>query len=927
MIEFVKRMGQPLALGLTITALVACGGGSGSSAGGAPATGTTSTAPYAASGVTVVATSVPVANAGASTSSASWSNPAVWGGRVPKTGDKVVIPQGIRVEFDASSPRLAGLTVMGELVVPQGARVSLTADFIMVMGPTARLQAGTAAAGFDGQFDLILSGTDTTLNVMGHGAKVVMVMDGGTLSLHGQRKRGYSRLDASVAPGARTLLLADEPTAWQVGDEIALAPTDFDALQAERRRITAIQGRSVTVDAAFDHAHWGGAPQLHGGLRLDMRAHVGNLTRNIRLSSIENEDRLLPGFDPTSRNSAGRQDGAGKRPGVGRFGGHMTVMTGSYAQLDSVEITQFGQQGMLARYPVHWHLTGDTSKEGNYIRHSAVHQTFQRGIVIHQSNGIEVEDNVLFDIPGHGVYLEDGIERDNVIDRNLVMLIRYVPRKYRLSVLDTEKDRAEKLSGLWITNPANLIRDNVVAGVQNGWGFIFANVLDDKIPVIPRTDLNWVDNRGYAGFSGNTAYAIGFMQAVPDGGDSVFNLGYGPEEAGSCFRFNFSGDVAKSTQTQGLTAFKCANAASWSTNFLPIRRSVFADSRVSIVNNQGEAGISRLQESAVVGMTANNPAARKDLTFGPFPGPVLKEHLESAPVTFDNVVAAGGFSEQLDGMAPALTAASSPTAGFRLQLPAYAAVKANGSVSIPVAVDRAGGYRGAVTVSVEVPKPPNLAEENPYHPLTGAAAQLPADATAGTLVLNQGAAARPASVQVAVVKAVGDATVLSTLRLFTSTPPLAAATGTNLSRLIPGDSPRNPQMSSVVQNAGGRFAVDGDSGSSARFEGGTAPWIRLDLERSYALGTVTIEWDPALRPTGPLVLSISEFSLLDVVPTLAEALTLPAAQATHVNIPDTGASRIEIPWPAGTAVRQAKLWITQVQAGEIRLREIALIAR
>ena len=724
--------------------------------------------------------------------------------------------------------------------------------------------------------------------------------------------------------------LAEDPTAWGVGDEIAIAPTDFAALQAERRRITAIEGRRITLDAALSHSHWGEAAQSIGGQTLDMRAHVGNLSRNIRMSSADNQDRLLPGFDPQSRNTLGRQNGAGNRPGVGRFGGHMTIMSGSYAQLDSIEITEFGQQGVLARYPLHWHLNGDTSQLGNYFRNSSLHQTFQRGVVIHQANGIEIENNVLFDIAGHGIYLEDGIERDNVLDRNLIMLIRYVPRKFRLSVLDTEKDRAEKLSGMWITNPANLIRNNVVAGVQNGWGYIFANVLDDKIPVIPSTDLNWVDNRGYAGFTGNTAYAIGFMQAVPDGGDSVFNLGYGPEEAGSCFRFNFAGDVSQSTPIRGLTAFKCANAASWSTNFLPIRESVFADSRVAIVNNQGEAGISQLKDSAVLGLTANNPSSRSNFTFGPFPGPVLKEHLESAPVTLDNVTAAGNFLAQLDGMAPELAARASATAGFKLRLPSYAAVKANGSVEVPITVDRSGGYRGPIALSIEIPKPANLAEENPYFPLSSTVVTVAADATSAMLVLNHGAAARPASGEVAVVKAVGDATVLNTIRVLTSTPQAnggaGAGAGANLSRLIAGDSPRNPRMSSVLRNAGGRFAIDGSVGTYAAFEANTKPWIGLDLERSYALASVKIDWDLNQRPTGPLVLSISEFALLSNLATLDEALALPSIQATHINIP-AGSGSIELALPAGTVARQIKLWVVQNQTGELRLQEFTVTAR
>jgi hypothetical protein len=548
--------------------------------------------------------------------------------------------------------------------------------------------------------------------------------------------------------------------------------------------------------------------------------------------------------------------------------------------------------------------------------------------VVHQTNGVEIEDNVMFDIPGHAVYLEDGIEHDNTIDRNLVMLVRYVPRKHRLSLRDREKDRAEKLSGFWITNPANYIRDNVVAGVQNGWGFIFARVEEDKIPVIDVRDRNWVDNREYLGFDGNTAYAIGFMPAVPDGGDSVFNLGYGPEEAGSCFRFNFAGDYRKSRQMSGLIAFKCANAAFWSTNFLPIKGAVVADSRTAIVNNQGEGGVSQLQASAVVGMTANNPSTRTGFDFGPFTGPNLKEHLEAGPVTFDNVVTSYAFKENFDGMAPALSSARSAQAGFRLSLPEYVAIKANAASTMALSIDRSGGYNGAVEVAISVPKPANLATENPYYALTSDPLTVGAGVSAAVLPLRNGAADR-AGDGVVVVRAKGDATLLSTVRVLSATAPMVyndAAKAHNLSRLIAGDNPRNPQMSSVIQNAGGIGAIDGNPATVARFAGSPAPWIRLDVGRSYWLKSVVIEWDPAYRPIGDLVLSLSEFALLEGK-TRAEVLALPPDHVMNITIPDTGAARIEVPLPVGTVVRQAKLWTTRDQMNEVRLKEFALLSQ
>lgn len=45
---------------------------------------------------------------------------------------------------------------------------------------------------------------------------------------------------------------------WKVGEEIVVASTDFDHNQAEQRKITAISGRTVTVDKPFLFKHFSG---------------------------------------------------------------------------------------------------------------------------------------------------------------------------------------------------------------------------------------------------------------------------------------------------------------------------------------------------------------------------------------------------------------------------------------------------------------------------------------------------------------------------------------------------------------------------------------------------------------------------------------------------------------------------------------------
>ncbi|NJK42667.1 MAG: right-handed parallel beta-helix repeat-containing protein [Aquincola sp.] len=104
------------------------------------------------------------------------------------------------------------------------------------------------------------------------------------------------------------------------------------------------------------------------------------------------------------------------------------------------------------------------------IRRSAIWASSQRCIVIHGTSGVAVADNVCHDIRGHAVFLEDGNERRNVIERNLVLGVRTPKTPLKLH------DRVGFMvgpSGFWLTNPDNVLRGNVAADAE-GNGFWLA---------------------------------------------------------------------------------------------------------------------------------------------------------------------------------------------------------------------------------------------------------------------------------------------------------------------------------------------------------------------------------------------------------------------------------------------------------------------
>lgn len=84
---------------------------------------------------------------------------------------------------------------------------------------------------------------------------------------------------------------------------------------------------------------------------------------------------------------------------------------------------------------------------------------------IHGTNRLLVDGNVCYDHLGHGFFLEDGVEVDNVITNNLGLGTTSLEN----GLLPSDDNPAT----FWITNPDNTVDGNVAAGSE-GTGFWYA---------------------------------------------------------------------------------------------------------------------------------------------------------------------------------------------------------------------------------------------------------------------------------------------------------------------------------------------------------------------------------------------------------------------------------------------------------------------
>jgi len=419
----------------------------------------------------------------APTGALAWSNPDTWGGTVPAETDSVTIPAGKRVLLDRSV-KVKNLTVNGSLEFADQS-LELTTDYIMLHG---KLSVGSATSPFTKRATLTFTGQSGE-NIMGMGTKGILNM-GGTLELFGAANRTpWTRLSATAAKGA-TQITVDAASSWKVGDRIALASTDYDFAQAEEFTIAAVSGNTLTLSAPLKYEHFGQA-QSYGGKTLESRAEVALLSRNITVQG-----------DATSDTS--------------KFGAQVMTMDGGQARIDGVEFARGGQKKASGRYPVHFHLLGDAGAN-SFVRNSSIHHSFNRCLTLHGSNGVKVQNNDAFETVGHCYFLEDGVETGNLLEGNLAFGVHKPADADRLLPTDGRP------SAFWITNPNNVVRGNVAAGVEWGVGFWYA--LPEK-PMGLSSGVTGVFPRHtpLGEFSGNLAHSSG---------DTGLDVDHGPDSSGN----------------------------------------------------------------------------------------------------------------------------------------------------------------------------------------------------------------------------------------------------------------------------------------------------------------------------------------------------------------------------------------------------------
>jgi len=367
-----------------------------------------------------------------SVTSGPWSAAATWSTkRVPAAGDHVQIRTGHRVVYDVESDAaIRAIHVAGTLAFAADRDTRLDVGLVRIEAgddwkeggfdchhiptkphadaPRPALEVGTPDQPIPAEHRALIrlvyfEGEDKN-------SLPAIVCCAGRMDIHGAPlRRTWVKLARPATVNETRLYVSEDVSDWRVGDRVVVTATarqrpfaghaTAHVTDAPASEVRTLKG----VDAYFEsvlHRERGGRMVLEvdDPLKHPHRAEPGyagevaNLSRNVVIESA---------------------DPAGVR-------GHTMYHRHSTGSISYAEFRHLGKKGVLGRYPVHYHLVGDTMR-GSSVVGASVWDSHNRWVTIHGTQYLVVRDCVGYRSVGHGYFLEDGTEVFNVLDRNLAI--------------------------------------------------------------------------------------------------------------------------------------------------------------------------------------------------------------------------------------------------------------------------------------------------------------------------------------------------------------------------------------------------------------------------------------------------------------------------------------------------------------------------
>lgn len=436
----------------------------------------------------VIGAAEPVTFQARTAQSGPWSDARTWaGGRTPRIGDFVQVRAGHTVTYDVySTVALRMVHIAGTL------RFSRTKNTLLDVG-LLKIEPGdtTTEDGFDCHDATVLAdagshrhahlappaleigtstepipaGVQATVRLRHHAGTnqdtlPAIISCGGCWDVHGSPlHRTWLKLAAPANVGDRGVTLEQPVADWRVGDRIIVTTGVSQGpgpgatfrksggrpkpVGTEERFIAAVEGAVLLLDRPLEKSHSG------DGLTC---CEVANLSRNVVIESAQP---------------------SGVR-------GHTMYHHGSLGGISYAEFRHLGKDGVLGKYPIHFHLVRDTMR-GSGVLGASVWDSHNRWITVHGTDHLLVRDCVGYQSLGHGYFLEDATEQWNVFDRNLaVQAFNTNPLPKQVLPYDPNDG-----AGFWWANGRNtFVRNSACENDHYGYHFQIAKTPDFD-PVLP----------------------------------------------------------------------------------------------------------------------------------------------------------------------------------------------------------------------------------------------------------------------------------------------------------------------------------------------------------------------------------------------------------------------------------------------------------
>jgi hypothetical protein len=408
-------------------------------------------------------------------SNGSWFDPKTWAnGEVPGEGAKVLIPQGVVVDYDGkSAASIFTVRVDGELDFATDVDTFMEVD-TFVVSPTGTLTIGTEGNPVDPSVSAVISFADNGPIDVAWDPMLLSrgLISHGTVDIHGAEKEAFLRVAVDPMKGDTKLTLESPPDGWQVGDKIVLAGTHLVAekssgsgtpitsqTQDEELVITAINGNVVTFDKPLQYNH--------EGARADLKTYVANYSRNV---VFENEGGATTPVHERGHVMLMHSD-------------NITVKYAEFEELGRTDksirsfdigslTTVSSDSNVRGRYSLHIHRAGTGDQEHPaIIEGNAVWGSPGWGFVHHDSNAL-FSNNAAYDVFGAAFVAETGNEIGRW-DHNISIKSLGVDNMTKNGADVSSFDLGRTGTGFWFQSRLVEAVGNVAAGVPSGAGFTY----------------------------------------------------------------------------------------------------------------------------------------------------------------------------------------------------------------------------------------------------------------------------------------------------------------------------------------------------------------------------------------------------------------------------------------------------------------------